>query len=286
MDNENVDCGWVKKNWILPDWPAPACVKACITTRLGGVSPSPFESCNLALYVGDDRPHVLANRHSLQKRLQLPRVQWLTQVHGTRVVEIGGRGGVESDVSVTADGSTTTCDDVVCAVLTADCLPVLLCDRQGTRVAALHAGWRGLAGGVLAAGVERFTAPVADLLAYLGPAISQPCFEVGAEVLEAFLAAAHTPEQSRAIEAAFAPGTQDPLRYRADLYALARAELRALGVTAVYGGGLCTFRDSQRFFSYRRKARTGRMASLIWLQGISRNCTVVDASQITLSGHS
>ncbi len=149
--------------------------------------------------------------------------------------------------------------------MSADCLPILLCDKQGTQVAALHCGWRSLAGGICAEALDKFSASRTDLLAYLGPAISQVHFEVGIDVLEAFFAAARSPEHADEIAAAFAVGAR-PLHFYADIYALARAELKALGVSAVYGGGYCTFADQERFFSYRRDKTTGRMASLIWLE--------------------
>lgn len=249
-----------KPDIITPDWPAPAGVRAAITTRRGGVSEGAFADFNLAMHVGDTESSVEQNRARLRDALNLAREpQWLEQVHGRKVVQAESDGWVR-----TADGAHTTEADLACAVLTADCLPVLLCNRKGTRVSAVHAGWRGLAKGVLASAVARFEEPSSELMAYLGPALSQAHFEVGVEVLEAFFDAARNPEHADAVAAAFAPSAR-PLHFCADLYALARAELSSLGLEAVYGGDYCTYRDRERFYSYRRDQRCGRMASLIWI---------------------
>ncbi len=245
---------------IRPDWPAPARVQAAITTRRGGGSRGVYAECNLAQHVGDDEAAVQRNRVLLQTELGLSREpQWLEQIHGTAVVE-----AQDDSRILTADGSHTDVPGLACAVLTADCLPVLLCNQKGSRVAAIHAGWRGLAQGILAAAVARFSEPSAQLLAYLGPALSQPHFEVGVEVLEAFFESARSEAHNDAIAQAFQPG-QRPLHFQGDLYALARAELAALGVSAVYGGNFCTYEEEARFYSYRRDQNTGRMASLIWI---------------------
>lgn len=245
---------------IRPDWPAPDRVKAAITTRKGGVSQGAFTDWNLAQHVGDDEAAVRRNRALLQTELGLARApQWLEQIHGTAVVD-----AQDDDRVLTADGCHTHQPGLACAVLTADCLPVLLCNQQGSRVAAVHAGWRGLAQGILAAAVARFSEPSAQLMAYLGPALSQPHFEVGVDVLEAFFESARTEAHNDAIARAFQPG-QRPLHFQGDLYALARAELEALGVNAVYGGDFCTYDDEARFYSFRRDRNTGRMASLIWI---------------------
>ncbi|NHN39309.1 peptidoglycan editing factor PgeF [Pseudomaricurvus alcaniphilus] len=247
--------------WIEPDWPAPANVRAAISTRQGGVSAAPFNSQNLALHVGDDPAAVAQNRARLLQELQIPQgVQWLEQVHGCKMVGASADGRVR-----TADACITAARGLACAVMTADCLPLLICDSAGTQVAAVHAGWRGLAAGMVRRALEGFKAPAQQLLVYLGPAISQPRFEVGIEVLEAFYGTAADLDHLQAISAAFAPSPTHPLKYHADLYALARAELRAAGVTHIYGGQYCTYADSDLFYSYRRDTTTGRMASLIWL---------------------
>lgn len=245
---------------LTPDWPAPARVRACITTRMGGNSNGNYKTNNLALHVGDDAEIVEANRLALVQQLSLKRnPQWLEQVHGIKVARAR-----DDKLVRTADAAYTTETGLACVVMTADCLPILLCDRDGTQVAAVHAGWRGLAKGVVARAVQQFAIPAGQLLAYLGPAISQPHFEVGVEVLEAFFKSARDPRHSERVADAFKPGLR-PLHFHADIFALARAELQALGVHAIYGGGLCTFSDQDNFYSYRRDRDTGRMASLIWL---------------------
>lgn len=238
---------------IYPDWPAPAVVHTLSTTRGGGCSRAPWDSLNLAVHVGDDEVAVMENRAQLRQFANLPAEPlWLSQVHGNRVVNIATAGSLPA-----ADAGLCLVSRQVCAVLTADCLPVLLCDRQGTRVAAAHAGWRGLCTGVLEATVDAMGVAPDRLLAWLGPAIGPGAFEVGEEVRGAFVT------RDAAAAAAFVSCGRG--RWLADLYALARMRLRSVGVTAVYGGGLCTFSDSDRFYSYRRDGETGRMASLIWL---------------------
>lgn len=241
--------GWAH-DWLLPDWPAPSRVKACVTTRSGGVSLEPFDSLNLGEHVEDDPLAVAKNRQRLVSQLGC-QPAWLHQVHGIGVVE------ADSAAVATADASWTTAPGVACTVMTADCLPVLFCDRAGTQVAAAHAGWRGLAGGVLEATLDTLAGAPEELLVWLGPAIGPAAFEVGAEVREAFVAV-HPSASS-----AFVP-SHNPQRFFADIYQLARIRLAARGVMAVYGGGFCTYNDP-RFYSYRRSARTGRFASLIWL---------------------
>lgn len=239
-------------DWIIPDWPAPSRVRALVTTRTGGVSVGPFASLNLAAHVGDDAAAVAENRRRL--RAQLPAEPcWLTQVHGVRVID-----AQTESAGVEADAAVANATGVVCAVLTADCLPVLLCDEAGTAVAAAHAGWRGLAGGVIEATVEAMPAAPQRLLAYLGPAIGPQAFEVGPEVREAFLA--------HSAEAALAFKAKGEGKFLADLYRLARQRLNALGVTRVFGGGRCTFLEAAHFYSYRRDQTTGRMASLVWME--------------------
>jgi len=238
---------------IYPDWPATACVKAVTTTRNAGVSKGPYESLNLADHVGDAADAVRQNRLSIRHQLNLPgRPVWLNQVHGDTVVDAADSGECPS-----ADASFTDQSHVVCAVLTADCLPVLFCNRSGTRVAAAHAGWRGLAGGVLESTVRALDTEPGQLMAWFGPAIGPGAFEVGGEVRQVFV------EQHA--EAAGAFRARPHGRWLADLYLLARIRLLASGVTALYGGNFCTFADRQRFYSYRRDGVTGRMASLIWL---------------------
>lgn len=238
---------------IIPDWPAAARVRAASTTRLGGISSPPYHSLNLAEHVGDDPAHVAENRRRLAAAVGYPaEPAWLEQVHGNEVVA-----AETVRAPVAADAAWTRALGQPCVVMTADCLPVLLCDRAGTVVAAAHAGWRGLASGVIAATVARLNVPPTELLAWLGPAIGPDAFEVGEEVRAAFLAL------DAGNAGCFQPSPAG--RWLADIYELARRQLRALGVSAVYGGDYCTFSDSERFFSYRRENRTGRMASLIWL---------------------
>ena len=238
-------------DWIAPEWPAPARVRSLITTRYGGVSTGAHASFNLGLRAGDDAPAVRANRANL--RTHLPgEPAWLKQVHGARVVTAEAIAGIpEADASVTRHPGT------VCAVTIADCLPVLLCGRQGDVVAVAHAGWRGLSSGVVENTVAAIGGTAGDLLAYLGPAIGPTAFEVGADVRDAFLAT------DAGAAAAFKPHGER--KWRADLFWLARRRLTRCGVTMIYGGGLCTYRDAARFYSYRRDGTTGRMAALIWL---------------------
>jgi polyphenol oxidase len=250
----------IKPHIITPLWPAPASVRAVISTRQGGHSAAPYVSLNLGTHVGDDPLTVALNRAALIKPLGLvSEPQWLEQIHGVKVVSAKADGLVR-----TADGCYSRTQGQACAVMTADCLPILLCDTQGTEVAALHCGWRSLAKGICARGLQKFKAPPQELLAYLGPAISQTHFEVGIDVLEAFFNSARSETHAEQIAAAFISALR-PLHFYADIYALARAELASLGVTAVYGGDDCTYSDETRFFSFRRDGTTGRMASLIWL---------------------
>ncbi|MEZ5614296.1 MAG: peptidoglycan editing factor PgeF [Rhodocyclaceae bacterium] len=239
-------------DWIVPDWPAPAGVRALVTTRSGGVSTGPYASMNLAEHVGDDPGFVAENRCRLRTHLPAEPL-WLSQVHGHAVV--CAEDAVEG---VAADAAFTRRAGRVCAVLTADCLPVLLCNDAGTVVAAAHAGWRGLAGGVIEATLRAMNEPPAHLLAWLGPAIGPQAFEVGAEVRAAFLA--HSPDAAAAFAA------QENGKWLADLYRLAGLRLHGLGVERVFGGGFCTCRDPQRFYSFRREKTTGRMATLIWME--------------------
>jgi YfiH family protein len=242
---------------IRPRWPAPAPVAAVTTTRLGGRSGAPFDTLNLGDHVGDDAAAVAANRQLLLDACPgLAAVSWLRQVHGTTVVAAAAGGAAEADAQFTRQAG------LACAVMTADCLPVLFCDRAGTQVAAAHAGWRGLCAGVLERTAACFAAPD-TVLAWLGPAIGPRHFEVGAEVREQFVDSADA-SQRQATAQCFSAGVR-PGRFMADLYQLARLRLRAAGIDAVYGGDYCTFEERERFFSYRREAITGRMASLIYL---------------------
>lgn len=239
---------------IRPDWEAPAAIAAAATTRAGGVSAGPYAALNLGAHVGDDPAAVTENRRRLAAELDLPgEPAWLAQVHGTRVVRARPGGS-----PVEADAAVTRQPGVVCAVLTADCLPVLLASRAGDEVAAVHAGWRGLADGVVAAALEAMQTRPEELVAWLGPAIAQPAFEVGGEVRERFV------RRDPVNAAFFAPN--DRGRWQADLTGLARRELEAAGVT-VSGGGYCTHDEAERFFSYRRDGDCGRQATLIWIRG-------------------
>ncbi len=239
----------MRPDWIQADWPAPPNVRAFSTTRSGGVSRGAWSTLNLGLHCGDDTTHVEQNRASLSEVLPSP-AQWLRQVHGTSVVRHCGRFSreMEGDALVAFESRQ------VCAVLTADCLPVLFCNRRGDRVGIAHAGWRGLAGGILEATVRALDEAPGELMAWMGPAIGPQVFEVGSDVAEAF---------QGEFPAGFTPHGD---RFLMDIYALAKLRLAAIGVHAVYGGAYCTMSDPERFFSYRRDGVTGRMASLLWLE--------------------
>lgn len=238
---------------IFPDWSVPSNIGACSSTRHGGVSQAPWDSLNLGAHVGDDAQHVQTNRQRLLELGGLPSMpQWLEQVHGTDVITLDWK----VPASVRADAAYTRTPGVVCAVMTADCLPVLFCSQDGKEVAAAHAGWRGLCDGVLEATLNAFSAPASQISVWLGPAIGPDAFEVGPEVREAFMA--HDP----AAESAFRPVGE---KFYADLAKLAKQRLEASGVRQLWGGGLCTLTRSEQFFSFRRDGVTGRMASLIWL---------------------
>lgn len=246
---------------LVPDWPAPARVHAAVTTRIGGVSNTPWASLNLGDHVDDDPAHVAANRQRLWQALQAiapcGQPQWLKQVHGLTVLD-AAPDPAQRHTAPAADAVTTTLGGIPCVVMTADCLPVFFCDRSGSRVAVAHAGWRGLCEGVLEATLARFADP-AQVLCWLGPAIGPDAFEVGPEVQAAFVA------RDPAAASAFRPGV--PGKYLANIYQLARQRLQAAGVpaSAITGGDLCTVTNAERFYSYRRDGRTGRMASVIWL---------------------
>jgi YfiH family protein len=238
--------------WIEPDWPAPPNVRALITTRAGGASRGVYAGLNLGLRSGDDSEDVARNRASLRQWLPAEPL-WLRQVHGSAVAEADI---VEGEAE--ADAAFARRPGRVCAVLTADCLPLLLCDESGTTVAAVHAGWRGLCSGVIEQTLRAMDKPPQSLLAYLGPAIGPAAYEVGAEVRAAFV------DADAQADAAFAPGK--PGKFYADLYALARQRLAHSGVTKVHGGDYCTCTERERFYSYRRDGATGRMANLIWME--------------------
>ncbi len=250
-------------SFIVPDWPAPSGVFAVSTTRRGGYSEGSWRDFNLAQHVGDDAEVVQANRALLQHRLPgTPELRWLRQVHGTGILR-----RVDKAVpGATADACWTSCRGVTCAVLTADCLPVLLCSVGGDRVAAVHAGWRGLAAGVLEKTIAAMGGRGEELMAWLGPAIGRPAFEVGPEVRTAFLGSA--PAASEAdIEACFLPASGGRAgHFFADLRALARLRLQHIGLSRIYGDDRCTFSDAENFFSYRRDGQTGRMATLVMLR--------------------
>lgn len=238
--------------FIVPDWPAPPNVRALSTTRQGGVSHGIYASLNLGVYVGDDPRAVAENRRRVAAAAAAP--VWLHQIHGSDVVD-----AATAAQETQADAAVTRSNATACVVMTADCLPVLFCDDAGSVVAAAHAGWRGLAGGVLENTVAAMQADAGQIMAWLGPAIGPHSFEVGEDVREAFLA--HSP----AAAAAFRPREQAG-KYLADLYLLARQRLNAIGVIRTYGGGRCTLREADTFFSARRDGtRSGRQASLIWL---------------------
>ncbi|MBT2968567.1 MAG: peptidoglycan editing factor PgeF [Candidatus Thiodiazotropha sp. (ex Ctena orbiculata)] len=239
---------------LWPAWPAPGNVRAVVTTRQGGCSAEPFASLNLADHVGDDPARVAQNRALIARECGLPKGPfWLEQVHGTRVVSPQSAGP-----GCRADAVYSDLPGVVCAVLTADCLPLLITDRMGREVCAVHAGWRGLAAGVIENAVRRFSSPAGELLAWLGPAIGPAAFEVGAEVRDAFIE--HRLESGRL----FTPNRPD--HWLADLSGLARMRLADTGVGFVCGGDYCTLTQDELFFSYRRDGVTGRMAAMIWFE--------------------
>lgn len=246
-----------KLSLIRPNWPAPANIQAVCTTRHGGVSKHPWASLNLGDHVGDEPEHVRLNRARLADACGLPESSfgWLSQVHGTQVVRLP----TETIAAIPeADASFTQVSGKACAILTADCLPVILCDHKGTTVAAAHAGWRSLCHGVLENLVASMSMQGSRLMAWLGPAIGPKAFEVGPEVRAAFIA-----QNSQASTAFRESGAREG-HYMADINLLARQRLEALGIHDIYGGDFCTYTDSQRFYSYRRNGQTGRMATVIW----------------------
>ncbi|WP_406828939.1 peptidoglycan editing factor PgeF [Microbulbifer sp. ARAS458-1] len=249
-------------HYLKPDWPAPANVHAAVTLRHGGHSEGEYTGFNLGDHVGDLPEAVATNRDQLQRELSLPNnPQWLEQIHSDKAVVARADGKV-----LTADASFTREPGIVCAVLTADCLPLLICNRDGTEVAAIHAGWRGLAGGIIRETIDAMQSDPRDLLVWLGPAIGPESFECGVDVLEAAFESALSESHAEAIAQCFVPHSKKPLHFLADIYALGRAELAELGVAEVFGGDRCTVTEPSEFFSYRRDGNTGRMASLIWFE--------------------
>lgn len=239
---------------IIPHWPLPEGAAACSSTRKGGVSISPYDSLNLGAHCGDNPEHVAENRRLLSALADLPSPPvWLEQVHGKTVLKLEGN----LSLGKRADASYSDTPGNVCAVMTADCLPVLFCNVAGTEVAAAHAGWRGLCAGILEETVACFRDQPTNIMAWLGPAIGPAAFEVGPEVRDAFMV-----KDKKAVSAFRISGK----KYYADIYQLARQRLENAGVTRVYGGGRCTWSEPDDFFSYRREGTTGRMASFIWLK--------------------
>lgn len=239
--------------FVKPDWPLSDHVHALTTTRQGGVSHPPFDSLNLATHVHDNPADVTENRHRLKTELLLPNDPfWLNQQHTNRVINL------DETNSQDADGSYTAKKDIICCVLTADCLPILLSDKSGTEVAAIHAGWRGLASGIIDNGIKHFKHSPKELFAWIGPAISRDHYEIDNSVRSQFL---HNDIDSAP---AFIPSRTD--HWRLDLPKLAKQYLKKCGITQIYGGDYCTFSDVKRFYSYRRDGgKTGRIATLIWL---------------------
>jgi len=241
--------------FIQPNWPVPSNVKALQTTRIGGVSSGAFASLNMGAHVGDDPIAVAKNRQLLSQYLPSEPV-WVNQVHGTDVID-----AATSSCLQNADASFTTKSNVVCVTMTADCLPLLLCDTQGTVVAAVHAGWRGLCDGVVEAAIAKMQVPPHEILVWLGPAIGPNAFEVGADVKAQFVA------KDTQAEHAFKPHAD---KWLGNLYLIAKQRLHNLGVTKIYGASVneefCTYTDKARFFSFRRDHVTGRMASMVWLE--------------------
>lgn len=238
------------KHWLTPDWPAPSNIHAATLLRTGGVSRGAYASLNPAMHVGDEANTVKHNRQIIKEMLDLPdEPVWLEQIHSNLAVP-----AVKTATLQQADASYTAEPGVVCAVLTADCLPLLVCTADGSQVAAIHAGWRGLLAGVVGNTLSAMQS--SDFLVWLGPAIGPDCFEVGAEVRDAFL------EKSAIFTTAFKERGNG--KWLADIYRLARIDLSMLGIDKIYGGGFCTVTEHQRFYSYRRDKQTGRMVTLIW----------------------
>lgn len=246
--------------FIIPNWPAPANVKALQTTRNGGISATPHNSLNLSEHVKDNLLHVAHNRQLLSKFLPSEPV-WLNQVHGIDVID-----AANTSCAPSADASFSTRKNVVCVTMTADCLPILLCDQAGTAIASVHAGWRSLCDGVIETTVKKMPVESSQLMVWLGPAIGPNAFKVGGEVRGQFIQKGLNLGISQS-ETAFKPygEHQEQDKWLADIYKITAQRLNNLGITKIYGGGLCTYTDEERFFSFRRDGITGRMATLIWL---------------------
>ncbi len=248
---------------FIPDWPVPAQVKSFVTYRTGGHSRAPYQSNNLALHVGDDPEQVIKNREALAKTLQLKTDPlWLEQVHGTELVRLDINTQhlyLKNAPALKADGCIATGVSMPCVVMTADCLPLLFADEFGRQVAAIHCGWKGLAAGLISKTLKHFDCDPAELIVYLGPAISQKYYEVSADVELALAKTAPSFSVSQAVAG-------KPNHYLLDLYAVAKAQLQLAGVTRVFGGDRCVFQESDYFYSYRREGVTGRMASLVWIE--------------------
>ena len=239
--------------WLPADWPVPENIHAGSTTRSGGISKSPYDSLNLAAHVGDDVKNVLHNRQLLINKLNLPaEPAWLEQVHGCRIID-----PADATKKGQADGAYTRCANHVCVVLTADCLPLLICDRGGHETAAIHIGWRGYAKNIIAFAIKAFSQHPRNLLAWIGPCISAGYYEVGAEVREACMI------NNRESSDAFTPSRKG--HWFADIQLLVRLQLRNCGLDNIFGGEYCTYRDRELFYSYRRDGITGRIASMIWM---------------------
>ncbi len=237
---------------IQPNWQAPSAIHACCTTRRGGISLAPFDAFNLGLHVGDRDPHVIENRRLLREALALPSEPcWINQTHGVHAVTL------EQDSNRDADAAITREPGKIAVVMTADCLPILVCNRAGSEVAAIHAGWRGLQAGVIEATIAALRSPAQDLIAWIGPGISQACFEVGDEVHGAFI---DSVANAQSCFSANRPG-----HWLCDLAGLAESVLRTAGIDQVARAPYCSYGDADLFYSYRREAVTGRMASLIWI---------------------
>lgn len=238
---------------ILPDWPAPHWIKAYTTTRRGGFSHAPYNSFNIAMHVGDNLDDVSKNRQLLQNTLHFKRpITWLEQIHGNKAISAD-----HSTNSVKADAIFSKKEQTVCAVQTADCLPLLVCSFNSYCVAAIHAGWKGLSNNIIENTIEALALPAKDILVWLGPAIGPQAFIVGKQVFRSFI------DKDPATETAFQFIGNN--QWQANLYKLAQLRLHKLGITSIFGGQYCTFSDNTRFFSFRRNQITGRMLSLIWI---------------------